>query len=83
MLALAAQRLCFLCLDSTLHSHGYAALRLATLLMAEDVVIRPACNIEPRPCRQEVETGLRHFHPPFQFQPDNQLLAQFVQEADI
>ena len=38
--------------------------------MAEDVVIRPAGDIETRPRGKEVETGLRHFRAALALEPD-------------
>ena len=51
--------------------------------MAEDVVFGPPSQIEPRPGRQEVETGLRHGSAPFAFQPHLENVFQPVQETHI
>ena len=51
--------------------------------MAENIVIRPTGEIEPRPCRQEIETGLRQFGSAFALKPFRQAIPQGMQIADV
>jgi len=51
--------------------------------MREDVFELPAAEIEPRPRRQEIETGLRKFGAPLAREHRVEALAQRVQVQDV
>ena len=51
--------------------------------MAEDVLVGPAGDIQPRPCWKKSETGLREFHPPFAVQTFDEHVVQPVEKAHV
>ena len=53
------------------------------LLVAEDVAVCPAGNIQSGACGQEIIAGLRHLHPPFTLQPLHQYGVQPMKETYV
>ncbi len=52
-------------------------------VVAENVAVGPAGNVETRAGGQKIEAGLGQFHAPFALEPRHQHFAQAVEEANV